>query len=138
MNKQEFIISNLKPYFLDPSTCGTFNGLCVYLADNGNMCVFGKNMTPEALEEYKDNGAGATELLKENGESILKEESRGILTIEEWQGMQSIHDNIPNPNRNFKFRYDILLFTLKKFAELTKCDLSELFELSKKFDGGGN
>ncbi len=128
MNKQEFIIAQLKPYFLDPSTCGRdANGSCMYLTKDGKMCVFGKNLTPEALENFKYSQSRAEELLINHGDGILKEESRGILTYDEWQQMQQIHDSISMNNRA-KYKHEFMMCSLAKLSSET-CDLTELKDL---------
>jgi hypothetical protein len=128
MNKQEFIIAQLKPYFLDPSTCGVGKEGCMYLTHDGKMCVLGKNLTPEALEKFKDSTEKASKLLITHGETILKEESRGILSSEEWQAMQYIHDKInrENPRYNYKTM-------MRNFDDLSSntCDLTELKDLAR-------
>lgn len=128
MNKQDFIISNLKPYFLDPSTCGVGEDCtCMYLTHDGKMCVLGKNLTPEALERFKNSESRAERLLEINGEEILKEESRGILSYDEWEQMQKIHDNI---SRRGQFNYDNTIQCLDRLSSDT-CDLTELKDLAK-------
>ena len=127
MNKQEFIISNLKPYFLDPSTCGVGEDRsCMYLTEDGKMCVLGKNLTPEALERFKNSESRAEFLLLTHGEEILKEESRGILSYYEWEQMQNIHDCITRSH----FNYDNTIRCLDRLSSET-CDLTELKDLAK-------
>ena len=127
MNKQEFIISNLKPYFLDPSTCGVGEDCtCMYLTEDGKMCVLGKNLTPKALERFKNSESRAERLLKINGEEILKEESRGILSYNEWEQMQKIHDY----TTQVYFNYDNTIKCLDRLSSET-CDLTELKDLAK-------
>jgi hypothetical protein len=128
MNKQEFIIAQLKPYFLDPSTCGVGEEDCMYLTHDGKMCVLGKNLTPEALEKFKDSESKARKLLSTHGEAILKEESRGILSSEEWQNMQEIHDNIPMSKNTYN--YKTMMSSLDYLSSNT-CDLTELKDLAR-------
>lgn len=131
MNKQEFIIAQLKPYFLDPSTCGIGKEGCMYLTHDGKMCVLGKNLTPEALEKFQNSSEKASKLLITHGETILKEESRGILSSEEWQAMQSIHDNIADKN-HFNHEYSLNLVTsLINGLSSNTCDLTELKDLAR-------
>jgi hypothetical protein len=136
MNKQEFIIAQLKPYFLDPSTCGIGKEGCMYLTHDGKMCVLGKNLTPEALEKFHNSVEKASKLLITHGETILKEESRGILSSEEWQAMQYIHDKINRDihdkiNReNPTYNYEAMMRSLDNLSSNT-CDLTELKDLAR-------
>lgn len=120
--KKEFALSQLAPYFKDPSTCGydkdTTN--CEYLTSNGNMCVAGKNMINPKFGLYE----GIDDILEENDNEqygVFKPEVVGILTTQEWKRMQSIHDTIANNFRNvdtLKERIQRLnLFTYEEFVE---------------------
>jgi hypothetical protein len=128
MNKQEFIIAQLKPYFLDPSTCGIGKEGCMYLTHDGKMCVLGKNLTPKALEKFKDSTEKASKLLIKHGEAILKEESRDILSSKEWQQMQQIHDNITSSKNTYN--YEFMMRSLDYLSSST-CDLTELKDLAR-------
>lgn len=120
MTRQEFIINNLKPYFLDPSTCGYENGACKYKTKDGRMCVFGKNLVKyhkswENLSSY--------ELIDGYGESILTEEAAAQnLSSDQWQAIQEVHDQLAtNPNLT-KRRIEFLEIECE-------VDLTELKEL---------
>jgi hypothetical protein len=100
----------------------------MYLTHDGKMCVLGKNLTPEALEKFKDSESKARKLLSTHGEAILKEESRGILSSEEWQNMQEIHDNIPMSKNTYN--YKTMMSSLDYLSSNT-CDLTELKDLAR-------
>lgn len=69
---------------------------CTYLAENGNMCVAGKNMLKPG--EMSNHGIG--HILKEHGEEqIFKPEACGILSNREWRDLQVIHDTISQESR---------------------------------------
>jgi hypothetical protein len=120
--KKEFALSQLAPYYAEPSTCGynDKNTNCEYLMPEGKMCVAGKNMIEPKFGVYK----GIEDLLDENDneqEGLFKPEVVGILTNTEWICMQNIHDTIAVHRNNvgrLKDRIKKLnLFTFKEFVE---------------------
>ena len=94
--QKEFALSQLAPYYADPTTCGynKKNASCEYLTPDGKMCVAGKNMiNPQEWHEDK----GIEDILAENEnkqEGLFKPEVVGILNVYQWGYMQRIHDNI--------------------------------------------
>jgi hypothetical protein len=126
--KKEFALSQLAPYYADPSTCGFSNitDTCEYLTADGRMCVAGKNM----LNPENFGGGSIFGIIGKNDnkqEGIFKPEVVGILTDVEWNEMQRIHDNIADyTNTNdkeyvesrIKHRTQILnLFTFEELVE---------------------
>ena len=120
--KKEFALSQLAPYYAEPSTCGynDKNTNCEYLTPEGNMCVAGKNMIEPKFGLYK----GIDDLLEDNDneqEGIFKPEVVGILSNSQWELMQCIHDTIaihPNNVDRLKDRIQRLnLFTFEEFVE---------------------
>lgn len=114
MNKKEFALSQIAPYYKDPSICGydPEENTCEYLTKDGKMCVFGKNLIdPESVVN-----ASAGDLL-EDGEGILKPESQGILTPNEWTFLQWVHDGIAR-GRDFAWEGGLEpLFTQEELEE---------------------
>ena len=121
-DKKEFALSQLAPYYADPSTCGyndeTKN--CEYLMPDGRMCVAGKNMIETKFGWDRNIG----DILENNDneqEGIFKPEVVGILTTTEWGFMQRIHDTIamhPNDVDRLKDRIQRLnLFTFEELVE---------------------
>ena len=94
MNKKEFALSQIAPYFKDPSTCG-LEERCKYITSDGRMCVVGKNMLdPSKVDDNTPIGV----LLEEfSEEEIFKPEAVGILSTREWEKLQYIHDEIAVP-----------------------------------------
>lgn len=128
MNKQEFIISQLKPYFEDPSICGIDNrGNCRYLTSDGKMCVFGKNMLPEFREKYaEDTSVTSTLILNVLGQDVLVEEARNILDTTEWRQMQAIHDSVATCGLSNIYGNITITRDIEDLARITNTDLSEL------------
>jgi len=94
MNKKEFALSQIAPYFKDPSTCGIENRRCKYITSDGRMCVVGKNM----LNPSKGGSIHIDALLSIfTEEEIFKPEAVGILSTKEWGRLQYIHDEIAVP-----------------------------------------
>jgi hypothetical protein len=123
--KKEFALSQIAPYFKDPSTCGVNKEqeTCEYLMPDGRMCVAGKNM----IEPKQGLNKGIDDLLDENDneqEGLFKPEVVGILNNTQWLGMQSIHDTIaiqPDNIDRLKERIKRLnLFTYEELVERAK------------------
>ena len=120
--KKEFALSQLAPYYADPSTCGVGKDgeSCSYLTPDGRMCVAGKNMiTP------KDYGIASISTLLENNdqkqEGLFKPEVVGILTNKEWSVMQRIHDCIAMfPDNIFRLQERVKLLSLFTYEELVE------------------
>lgn len=96
MNKQQFIISQLEPYFLDTSICGYDNRTesSVYISKDGNTCVIGKNMIKPSRF---DNTQYIDEILFSvchDQDKIFKQESSYKLSSNEWSILQDIHDSL--------------------------------------------
>lgn len=119
MNKKEFGLSQIKPYFLNPDLCGydKESENCQYLTPEGKMCVLGKNL----IDPSEFGVINAGDLLTEQGEQVLKEESRGILTPEEWEWLQNLHDKIAKRGRitelSFDPNYTQAFFTLQELKD---------------------
>mgnify|MGYP003440264840 FL=1 len=90
--KKLFCLEQIAPYYKDPNTCG-FDGInCCYLTSDGKMCVLGKNLIDPGSFEAGWNCEQVIETEKDR--PVLKPEVRGILTTDEWQLLQYIHDVI--------------------------------------------
>lgn len=120
--KKEFALSQLAPYYADPSTCGYSKSTsnCEYLDANGNMCVAGKNMIKPIFGLYK----GIGDILEDNEfeqEGVFKPEVVGILSNSQWDLMQSIHDTIAvHPNNVDRLKDRIQRLNLFTFEELVE------------------
>jgi hypothetical protein len=126
--KKEFALSQLAPYYANPSSCGfnKFTDTCEYLTADGRMCVAGKNM----LNPVKFGTSSILGIIGKNEnkqEGIFKPEVVGILTDVEWNNMQRIHDNIADyTNTNgsclysSKIKERILILNLFTFEELVE------------------
>lgn len=91
MTKKEFAIRALKEYTLDPAKCGVEDGNCKYVTRDGKKCVAGKYMLHP--ENYNRKSIGT--ILKEHSQAeIFIPEVVDILTLNEWQRMQLVHDAI--------------------------------------------
>ncbi len=109
---KEFCLSNIAPYFKDPSTCGINGRTCSYLTKDGKMCVLGKNL----LIPKGYSGVAEQVLSIGKQEDILKPEAVGMLNSEQWNYLQAVHDSIAldhgkeaitnNCNRLGIFTYD--------------------------------
>jgi hypothetical protein len=119
--KKEFALSQLAPYFADPSTCG-YNEViitCEYLTSDGRMCVAGKNMiNPKGYCGDIDIIFEINDLYQDG---IFKPEVVGILTNVEWKHMQSIHDTLALHPDNFDRLQERIsrlnLFTYEELVE---------------------
>lgn len=111
--KKSFALEQIAPYYKNRNLCG-FNGSnCCYYT-NGKMCVFGKNL----IDPKGTRNIDADQLLEQYGEDILKPESRGILTKEEWKSLQCIHDSIALKDTKIKGYCERLgLFTFQELEE---------------------
>lgn len=90
--KKEFALSKIAPYFKNPELCGYDGENCLYLTGDGKKCVVGSCLIyPEIIGE---EGINADDLLEKYGQEILIPEARNILTSDEWNYLQHIHDNI--------------------------------------------
>jgi len=119
--KKEFALSQLAPYYANPSTCGMLDeDSCVYLTDDGRMCVAGKNM----INPPKDIIASIGRLIIDNNkkqEGLFKPEVVGILTDNEWGIMQSIHDSIAVHTKDTdRLKVRIIKLNLFTFEELVE------------------
>lgn len=126
MNKQEFIIDQLKPYFLNRDICGWEGSQCSYLTSEGKMCVAGKNMI-DPKEWTNCNNSIDLILADTTQAKVFKPESCDILNTNEWQLTQRVHDNLARPTLSF---YSILT-AIESLERASLTDLTELKELLK-------
>jgi hypothetical protein len=128
MNKAKFITQQLKPYILDPSSCGynTEEGECQYLTPDGRMCVLGKNLINP--QQFDADDAACT-LLDRHSQSILKPEAMAVsLDNYTWSGMQDIHDRIARCSVRL---FDIadVRYIKRAIVEIQECEKIKLPEL---------
>lgn len=113
--KKAFALTQIVPYYNDNSLCGIdSSGDCVYLTFDNKMCIAGKNMLNP--EKYGDDDIRII-LNSNTQDKVFKPESVDILTKQEWQSMQSIHDSIARKTDFLKYIKELNLFT---FEELEK------------------
>lgn len=80
--------AGLKPFGYDAIT-----GKCVYKNVEGNCCVAGVEMLPEAVNHWSTiNESIITILELTSQENVFKSESVGILSDEKWGDLQFLHD----------------------------------------------
>jgi len=93
MNAKEFALNAIKPYYKDPSICG-FEGVnCVYLTEDGRKCVLGQYLLNP--EKHAKSGSVASYILDGWRQAdILKPEAVDMLTPQQWDHLQQIHDRI--------------------------------------------
>jgi hypothetical protein len=116
MNKQEFIINTLKPYFLDKNTCAVEDGKCSYRTSDGKKCAVGKYI-PDS--KYWDGIE-----LKVLEEVLPFVSSEVELSLQEWKLVRSVHDDLG---------LGFPTASLRGLAEIevwSKVDLTELKELA--------
>jgi len=122
---KEFCLSNIAPYFKDPTICGynkatgKIKGKCVYLTKDGKMCVLGKNLLNPPLNGSED----AAMIFDGNKqEDVLKPEAIGMLNAIQWGLLQSIHDNIATQQNETIIRAGceaLGIFTYHELVEYT-------------------
>ncbi len=119
MDKKEFALKAILPYYKDNTLCGYENNNCKYLTSGGKKCVFGSFMTEEALLEFGESESFASTLIRRHGEDILIPEARGVLSTIEWQRLQAIHDAIAKsqPFTIDRSVTDLGLFTMEELEE---------------------
>lgn len=127
MDKKEFALKAILPYYKDNTLCGYENnnckyltsGNCKYLTSGGKKCVFGSFMTEEALLEFGESESFASTLIRRHGEDILIPEARGVLSTIEWHRLQAIHDAIAKsqPFTIDRSVTDLGLFTMEELEE---------------------
>ncbi len=133
---KEFALAQIAPYLKDPSTCGfdKEKDRCVYLAENGTMCIAGKNLLESVRDEYsyknenKDVNVGITSIInnKKGQANTFIPESVDILTNSEWKLLQFIHDYLTRQDFS-EVKKNILelnLFTLEELEEFSGATLN--------------
>lgn len=94
MNRQDFIMGTLKPYFDDPTTCATdAGGRCKYLTEDGRKCAFGKYIAPEKYQERME-GNNASETLSQYPDCLIEEAAEQGISPEAWNAIQGVHDTL--------------------------------------------
>ena len=116
MTTKEFALNAIKPYYKDPSICG-FEGVnCVYLTEDGRKCVFGQYLLHP--EQYARSGSVASYILSGCSQAeILKPEAVDMLTSQQWDRLQQIHDAIAKSYSREKLEYIVYtsgLFTMEE------------------------
>ena len=94
---KEFALSKIYPYYagLKPFGYDAITGKCVYKNVEGNCCVAGAEMLPEALEYWSTVNESIITILKlTSQENVFKPESVGILSDGLWEDMQYLHDTL--------------------------------------------
>ena len=98
MTKKEFALSAIRPYYLDPSTCGYEGNSCVYLTTDGRMCILGKHMIDPGNWTKQDTAFNIFKSYLQK--DVLKPKFVDILSREEWGSLQFLHDTIARDGDN--------------------------------------
>ena len=115
MNKKEFALFQIAPYFKDPSICGFEDRRCKYITSDGRMCVAGKNIIDPTIVADES----LMMLIELHGqEGLFKPEAANILSDEEWVGLLFIHDEIADPSTLGRYHYidQLGLFTYEELV----------------------
>jgi len=105
MTKEEILNETIKYYGEDTSRRSLDgNGKsCKYIGPSNKRCAFSRCVKNEHIAELGDyEGRGASTLLKELGEDILKDEYQGH-DPSFWMDLQDLHDFGEHWNRNRKY-----------------------------------
>lgn len=117
--KKEFALTQIAPYFKDPSTCGydAAYQICCYVNKMGKMCVAGKCMINP--QENEGQGSINSILTRKTQSEVFKPEFVGILSQSEWSDLQQIHDSIAKRDGYETQRYikNMNLFTYGELIE---------------------
>lgn len=128
MNRQQFIIDTLLPYFQDPSTCAYENGKCMYMTHAGKKCAVGKHIRPE---KYTDKIEQTMLMHILNEDNLTPEAMEQELTYEQWCAIQAVHDNLATgPNG------DVLaaIVECESRCAVSLAEIEQLFNLTKTTD----
>jgi hypothetical protein len=100
LTKKEFALQAIKPYYNDPSLCALSKDKknCLNYTDDGKNCVFGKYLLDP--KQFPPGESVDTILHDNNQKDILKPEAVNILSLDEWEYLQSIHDIIAGASSN--------------------------------------
>lgn len=119
MDKRQFILDTLLPYFVDPSTCGYTEGSCLYRTSDGRKCAFGKHIRDDA---YTPDMEGETAFTLHQGGNILTPEATAIgLSSSQWAAIQSVHDTLAR-------KCGWISVKIHKLEEATELKFPELYE----------
>lgn len=117
MDKKTFALKAIAPYYKDKTKCGYEDPHCVYLTVDGRKCVFGQFLLHP--ETFNPSDAAQDILKSHRQEDILVPEAVNILSEDEWQELQFMHDNIARGKD--PFHKDITpLFTKDELEEYIK------------------
>lgn len=109
-SKKQVVVDLLGPYFRNPEICGYENEDCKYLTTDGRKCVAGSAMTDEFLEQGPSGNIGC--LLLDYGQDIFKPEYKNVLTFDEWEQLQYIHDWLAMKGKDAALLEDAFLHNL--------------------------
>lgn len=122
-DKKQFALEQIAPYFKNPDLCGFDDELseCVYETKDGKMCVAGKCMTPKARMEYIGVSTSIYAIINRSSQDkIFKKDFVDVLTKEEWNELQCLHDAIANEYNLQKAIDKLGLFTYEELVEYSK------------------
>lgn len=130
MEKKQFILDQIAPYLADPSICGFDDekAKCAYLTSKGKMCVVGKNLLEPELFRPNEGALGILSIEQEE----LKPEVRGILTNQEWQLLQFIHDDIAVGIFSMEAKVNNLSYLTTGAIKSLNISIEEFKEAAKK------
>lgn len=100
----------LAPYFIDPATCGRYNGLCAYDTPDGRRCIAGKCMIEP--EKFSITSYPIMRILERDGQSaVFLPEYVDKFTNDEWADLQDTHDAVAVTSEV----YNNSIFDMKEF-----------------------
>ncbi len=99
MTKKEFAIKAIKPYYDNPDICGYNKKLdcCSYKTPDGKMCVAGKYLLNAGMAK---DGERIFDLVNRvtDQKYLFKKEAVDVLSADEWEYLQGVHDAIAVDN----------------------------------------
>ena len=119
---KEFALSKIYPYYagLKPFGYDAITGKCVYKNVEGNCCIAGAEMLPEASEYWSTvNESIVTILELTSQENVFKPESVGILSNDLWGDMQYLHDILAKEKTKETVNEKNIVYAIKSLGLFT-------------------
>ena len=123
MDKRQFILNTLLPYFKDPSkrAIDVEQKQCYYRAPNGNKCAIGQHIPDEKYEKGME--MDAITLFEMYPDCLSKEAESMGFHPELWEAIQSVHDDAFKADGSIG---DFALSHIDKLEQLTELEFPEL------------
>lgn len=131
MDKKQFVLDTLLPFFINPSSCAVVqndNGdkSCLYRAAGNKRCALGKHIRDDAYNPEMEN-KGASEVLQMWPDCLTPEAHAMGFTDWQWAYIQSIHDGLAANGFN-----PALTHYIEDLENSLKISLPELKEFIKQ------